>query len=313
MTKNGRLDESEFDQLFKSVSNWGRWGPEDELGTLNFLTPEKVAKAATLVRSGRTVSMSMPIDTVASADNPNPAIHHMTRSYDVKSEMGQPLFSADFLGCDCHGNAHSHFDALCHIAYKGNLYNGKPMSLVTSVGAQIMDLTRYAKGIVGRGVLLDIPRVRKTTWLEPGEAVTIEDILDAEREQGVRLGEGDLFALRVGHCRRRTELGPWKVEHGGPGRAGLHPNVMKLLHERKISAFLPDGDGEIVPSPVEGVGYPVHALQIAAMGLACGDSLQLEELLKVCEEEKRWEFMAVVSPLRLPGGTGSLVNPIAIF
>jgi kynurenine formamidase len=176
-----------------------------------------------------------------------------------------------------------------------------------------MDLTRYAKGIVGRGVLLDIPRVRKAKWLEPGDAVTVEDILEAEKRQSVVLGEGDLFALRVGHYRRRQELGPWKVDWGGPGRAGLHPSVMKLLHDRKIAAFLPDGDGETVPSPVEGVDIPVHVLQIAAMGLACADSLQLEELLKACEEENRWEFMAVVAPLRLPGGTGSLVNPIAIF
>jgi hypothetical protein len=310
MNQNLRMSKPEFDRLFESVSNWGRWGEDDELGTLNYLTPEKVAKAAGLIRSGRTVSMSIPIDTVASADNSHPAIHYMTRGYDIP---GEPLVVTDFLGCDCHGNAHSHLDALCHIAYKGRMYNGKPLSGVSSVGAEIMDITKYAKGIVGRGVLLDIPRVRKTRWLEPGEVVTVEDLLDAEKEQGVKLGEGDLFALQVGHYRRRVELGPWQVESGGPGRAGLHPTVMKLLHERKIAAFLPDGDGEIVPSPVEGVSFPVHALQIAAMGLACADSLQLEELSKACEEEDRWEFMAVVSPLRLPKGTGTLVNPIAIF
>jgi len=311
--KNKILSESEFDKLFQTVSNWGRWGTDDQLGTLNFLTPDKIAKAAALIRTGRTVSMSRPIDTIASADNPNPAVHCMTRGYDIPSEMGEPLFVADYLACACHGYAHSHLDALCHVGYKGNLYNGRALSLVTSVRAQTLDISNYSKGIVGRGVLLDIPRLRKKKWLEPGEAVTVEDIEDAEREEGVRLGEGDLFAFRVGHYQRRIELGPWNVDHGGQGRAGLHPTAMELLHERRVAAFLPDGDGETIPSPVEGVGYPVHALQITAMGLACGDSLQLEELSMACEEERRWEFMVVVSPLRLPGGTGSLVNPIAIF
>ena len=313
MSKTEIMKKSEFDRLFESVSNWGRWGSEDELGTLNFLRPEMVQKAAALVRSGRTVSMSRPIDTVAAVDNPNPAIHHMTLTYDVPGDRGEPLFSADYLGCGCHGNAHSHIDALCHVAYGGKLYNGRPLSVVTSIGAQQMDITNYAKGVVGRGVLLDIPRLRKTKWLEPGESVNAKELEMAEEKQGVRLQEGDLFVFRVGHYRRRLELGPWNVDSSGIGRAGLHPSAMKLLHERKIAAFLPDGDGETIPSPVEGVRLPVHALQIAAMGLACGDSLQLEELSKACEEEKRWEFMAVVAPLRLSGGTGSLVNPIAIF
>ena len=107
--------------------------------------------------------------------------------------------------------------------------------------------------------------------------------------------------------------GPWNNSCDGEGQAGLHVNAMALLHERKVAAFLPDGDGETVPSNVEGIPYPVHALQIASMGMACADSLQFEELVKVCEEENRWTFMVVAAPLRLPRGTGSLFNPIAIF
>jgi kynurenine formamidase len=237
----------------------------------------------------------------------------MTVGYDLVFAHGEPAFVSDYLGCECHGEAHSHIDALCHVAYRGKLYNGKPTSNVTTQGASIMDIANYAHGIVGRGVLIDIPRMRGKGWLEPGEAVTAEDIVAAEKAQGVRLGEGDFFVFRVGHWGRRLALGPWKAGPDGEGRAGLHPEAMVLLHERKIAAFLPDGDGEALPTAVEGVGYPVHALQIGAMGLACADSLQLEELAKACEEEKRWEFMVVMAPLRLQRGTGSLINPIAIF
>jgi hypothetical protein len=108
-------------------------------------------------------------------------------------------------------------------------------------------------------------------------------------------------------------LGPWNNGYDGEGKAGLLVDAIPLLHERKVAAFLPDGDGETVPCHVEGLAYPIHALQIAAMGMACSDSLQLEELVQVCEEEQRWEFMVVAAPLRLPHGTGSLFNPIAIF
>ena len=311
-TTPSRMTTPEFDQLFEKVCNWGRWGPDDQLGTLNYITPDHIRTAATLVRTGRSVSMAVPINTVAGPDNPRPAFHYMVQAYDAPNTF-QPQFAMDYLACEFHGDCHTHIDALCHIAYKGKLYNGKPISAVTSKGPQLMDITAYANGIVGRGVLLDIPRLRGVKWLEPGEAVTREELEETERAQGVRIREGDLLLFRTGHHRRRLELGPWNNGYDGEGKAGLHSNAMLMLHERKVSAFLPDGDGETVPSNVDGVAYPIHALQICAMGMAACDSLQFEELVKVCEEEKRWEFMVVAAPLRMPGGTGSLFNPIAIF
>ena len=307
------VSAGEFDKLFERVSNWGRWGSDDERGTLNYLTPEHVRVGAALVKSGRTVSLSLPINTVAGPDNPHPSVHYMVRTHDIHPEHGEPQFAGDFLGSELHGDCRTHIDALCHVAYKGKLYNGKSPTTVTSRGATSMDITTYAHGIVGRGVLLDIPRFRKVSWLEPGEAVTADEIEAAERFEGVRLDEGDIFLFRTGHHRRRLELGSWNNGCEGEGQAGLHVNAMILLHERKVAAFLPDGDGETVPSNVEGIPYPIHALQIASMGMACADSLQFEELVKVCEEENRWTFMVVAAPLRLPRGTGSLFNPIAIF
>jgi len=307
-----KMSRKEFDELFEEVSNWGRWGPEDEKGTLNYLTPAMVKIGASMVRSGRTVSMSRPIETTVSADNATPVVHRMTRMYRAAgSGVEEPQFVSDHLGGDMHGNAYSHFDALCHVAYRGRLYNDRSMDIVTTEGASSMDITQYARGIVGRGVLLDIPQLRKVKWVEPGEAVTAEELEEAEEAEGVRLGQGDIFVFRVGHSLRRLELGAWDFNR--VGTAGLDPRAMRLLHRRKVAAFLPDGDGETIPSPVEGVRYPVHALQIASMGLACGDSLQLEDLSLACQEENRWEFMVAVSPLVIPRGTGSLANPIAVF
>jgi len=311
--KAAHLSAQEFDQLFHKVCNWGRWGPDDERGTLNYITPGHVRAAAALVRSGRSVSLAIPINTVAGPDNPHPAARYMVQMHDVHSDLGEESFAMDYMACECHGDCHTHIDALCHVAYKGKLYNGKPVSSVTSQGPTLMDITTMAHGVVGRGVMLDIPRLKGVKWLEPGEAVTREDLEAAEKAEGVRLGEGDILLFRTGHHRRRLELGAWNPGYDGEGRAGLHSTTMLMLHERKVAVFLPDGDGETVPSNVDGLPYPIHPLQISAMGMTCADSLQFEELARVCEEEHRWEFMVVIAPLRLPRGTGTLFNPIAIF
>jgi len=303
----------EFEQLYRKVCNWGRWGEDDERGTLNYITPDHVKAAARLVRAGRSVSLSLPISTVAGPDNPRPALHYMIHRHEADLPEGAPRLATDFLASEFHGDSFTHMDALCHISYQAKLYNGKPASSVTGRGAKLQDITAFADGIVGRGVLLDIPRLRGVPWLEPGDAVTPEELEAAERAQCVTLGEGDILLFRTGHHRRRLERGPWNNGYDGEGKAGLHVTALLLLHERKVAAFLPDGDGETVPSRIEGIAYPIHLLQIVAMGMVCADSLQFEELVKVCEQEGRWEFMVVACPLRLPGGTGSLFNPIAIF
>jgi kynurenine formamidase len=308
-----RWSIAEFDELFDSVKNWGVWGPDDTKGTLNYIQPDHVRRAASLVRSGRSISLSLPVNKYAGPDNPNPAIHYMATGHDTDIGSGSLRFATDFLGMQFHGNCHTHIDALCHIAYRGQLFNGQSAELVTTTGADTLDVTEYAQGVVGRGVLLDIPRLRGVPWLEPGTAVTREELEDAERSQGVRLEEGDLFVFRTGHNRRRLELGPWDNGYQGEGRAGLHVNAMSLLRERKIAGFLPDGDGETVPSTVEGISYPIHPLQITAMGMLASDSLDLEDIAQACATENRWEFMVILAPLRIPRATGSPFNPIAVM
>jgi kynurenine formamidase len=311
--KPPRMSLQEFDRLFESLKNWGRWGAEDRLGTLNYVTPEKVREASALVRAGRSVSLALPINTVAGPDNPHPAVRYMARAHDLPLPEGEPRFALDYFGSECHGDCHTHVDALCHVSYRGMLYNGVRADTVGSQGPTVMDIADFAHGVVGRGVLLDIPRLRGVPWLEPGEAVNAAELEAAERAQGVRVGEGDILLFRTGHHRRRLELGPWDNGYDGEGKAGLEPLAVQWLHERKVAAFLPDGDGETVPSGVEGIAYPIHTLQIVAMGMLCADSLQFEELVPLCEKEKRWIFLVTAAPLRLPRGTGTLFNPLAIL
>lgn len=306
-----RMSVADFDALFAELDNSGRWGPDDGLGTLNLLAPEHVAAAAATVRSGRTVTLSLPINTVAGPDNSAPAIHYMSIGHDDIIGEGDGRFATDFLGIDFHGESQSHIDALSHVSYRGKLYNGQPIEKVMTSGATVHTVDDYRNGIIGRGVLIDAARHRGVPWLQPGEFVTGDELLAICEAQGVELADGDIVVFRTGHHRRRIEAGPW--DNNVEGRAGLHPTALRLLAARNIAAFAADGDAETIPSPVDGITYPMHPLMIAAMGMAAFDNLQFEDLRRVCDEEDRHVFFFVAAPLRLLRGTGSPLNPTAVF
>jgi kynurenine formamidase len=216
----------------------------------------------------------------------------------------------DRMAMNIHGNADSHIDALCHVIFDGTLYNGLSAGAVTATGATELSIEVAGGGIVGRGLLLDIPRVRRMPWLEPGDHVTADDLITAEAAQDVRIEQGDLLFVRVGHRSRRAALGPWDAANA---RAGLHPTAVELLAERQIAVLGSDGNNDTAPSAVEDVDFPVHVLAVNAMGLHLLDWLQFDDLVAVCEELNRWSFLCVIAPLRLHAATGSPVNPIAIF
>jgi kynurenine formamidase len=304
------VTREQFQALFRSVSRWGRWGEDDERGALHFLTPERVAAAVRLVRDGVSVTLSLPLNTHAGADNPSPADHYMTAPGSPAVVPGPVHFIKDYVGADYHNDGHTHIDALCHVAYEGSLYNAKPEGSVTLEGAAVNSIEVLRDGLVGRGVLLDIPRLRGAPWLEPGEHVFREDLEAAEREQGVAVGEGDILLVRTGHARRLAELGPWNTPES---KAGLHPTAMPFVAERGVAALGSDGNSDTAPSSTEGVGFPIHVLAINAMGVHLLDYLQLEDLRAGCERSERWEFLFAAAPLRIVGGTGSPLNPIAIF
>ena len=305
-----KVDLREFQALFRQVCNWGRWGPLSPRGALNHLTPDRVAAAARLVQSGTTVSLGLPLNTRQGIESPVPAQHRMTMRPDVDIGSGSVRFAKDYVGLDYHNDGHSHIDAFSHVAYDGYLYDGEPDSVVTSEGAAAGAIDLLKDGLVGRGVLLDVPGVRGVRWLEPGEHVVTDDLEAAERRQGVRVGAGDILLIRTGHPLRLAELGPWDTVKA---KAGLHPRAASFLAERQVAALGSDGNNDTAPSTTEGIAFPIHVLALNAMGIHLLDYLQFEDLLPRCRAAGRWEFLFVAAPLRIEGGTGSPVNPIAVL
>jgi kynurenine formamidase len=310
MSDGEELTREQFSALFDDLKRWGKWGRDDERGALNLLTPARVAAAVGLVRDGVTVTLSLPVNTHAGVHNPKPADHHMTALGSDAPDASPVHFIKDYIGADYHNDGHSHIDALCHVAYEGRMYNAYAEGEVTEHGSPVNSIEVLKDGLVGRGVLLDVPRTRGVAWLEPGESVFPADIEAAESSQEVTVQEGDILLVRTGHARRLAELGPWNTAEV---KAGLHPTVMPLLAERGVAALGSDGNNDTAPSTTEGVGFPIHVLAIAAMGIHLLDYLQFEDLRAACEGGQRWEFLFVAAPLFIVGGTGSPVNPIAVF
>jgi kynurenine formamidase len=304
------LSAAEFRDLYRRLAEAVSRGADDRRGALNNLTPAQVLAAAGEVRSGRTVSLARPIENVPSADNVEPLQHEMTGHAAARIRVPGLEFAADRFRMNVHGDADSHLDALCHVIYDDHLYNGVDVETLTPTGATALTIETAHDGIVGRGVLLDIPRVRGIPWLEPGDHVTADDLVAAEGDQGLRVARGDLLFVRVGHSRRRAEVGPWNA---ADERVGLDPIAMEFVADRQVAVLGSDGNNDTAPSTTEGVAFPVHVLAINAMGLQLLDYLRFEDLVPLCEEANRWSFLCVIAPLRLPDATGSPVNPIAIL
>jgi kynurenine formamidase len=303
------ITNEEFHRTFEKLRNWGRWGDDDELGTLNFLGEAEVAQGVKLAKRGRRLSLGRPLDTVAGPDNSRPALHYMTHMGDRRAD--EPTYYMDFIGVDFHGKSASHIDGLAHIAYKGMLYNGRLASeVVGSTGSSFSPISRMAHGVVARGVLLDAARARGVDWVEPPAALEAEDLDAIAGSLGVEVRRGDAVLVRSGQMRRRQTLGPWDPDRAG---VGLAISAMEWLAQRQVAILGGDGDSDARPSPVEGVGGPIHALAIAAMGMCLLDNLDLESLSEACSAAGTFEFLFFVAPLVVPGGTGSPVNPIAVL
>ncbi|MFF4487847.1 cyclase family protein [Streptomyces sp. NPDC001544] len=305
-----RMSEADFRALYRRLRELARSGADQPRGALGHLTPERVVAAAAEVRRGRSLSLAAPIETEPGPDNPQPASHRMTASAPGEADAPGLHFARDRFAMNVHSDADSHLDALCHVMFDGELYGGVPAGSVTPDGAHALTLDLVQDGIVGRGVLLDIPRLRGVPWLEPGDQVTAEDLMAAEAAQDVTVGPGDLLFVRVGHRRRRLTHGAWDSARA---RAGLHPTAMRFPAQRRVAVLGSDGNSDTAPSAVAEVPFPVHVLAVNAMGMHLMDWLDLEQLAPACEQLGRWHFLCVVAPLRLPAATGSPVNPIAVL
>ncbi len=297
------LSTDEVLAFHQTLSNWGRWGDDDQLGALNLITPLVTAAAAATVRSGRTVSCARPLNTQPAVDNPSPVAHHMIGT-------ATEGWGADYFAVASHGYAISHLDALSHVFHDGFIYNGYPIGTVTAHGATKLGIHHLRRGIVSRGVLIDIPRLRGTDALAPGDPIFPDELEAAEAETGVTVRSGDVLFVRTGRWAWRTAHGPWGAEDGMPG---LDASCLPWLHTREVAALGSDGVSDVLPSRVDGVGMPIHTVALVAMGLHLLDNLDFESLATACAEEGRWSFLLTIAPLVLHRGTASPVNPIALF
>jgi kynurenine formamidase len=262
-----------------------------------------------------TVSLAHDLATEPTVEMPHPVVHEMRASGASRSAVGIPGYEAtrDHLATDVHGMGLTHIDALCHMFVDGRMFNGLPADLVTERGAERNSIMAAADGIVGRGVLLDVPGAVGSAFLEPGQHVTVADLEAAETAQGSEVRPGDMLIVSTGRDARRAARGG-ALDPMGDGLAGLHPECLGWLHDRSVALLASDGISDPLPAgPIERWPFPIHQVAITGMGLMLVDNLRLDDALAVCAAHERWEFLLTVAPLRLPGGTGSPVNPIAVF
>ena len=296
--------DDDLERLLPELSNWGRWGPEDQLGTLNFITTEMRLAAARSIRSGRVVSLAHE-RPVADSTGIRQFHYQMFRYEDpLPEEAG----SIDAIGMIYHGFAVTHLDALCHLFTpegRQGMYNGFPISAVTEQGAEKLGVeVMGAVGIVGRGVLLDIAAA-KGGVLEPGSVIRPADLEAAEAAQGVTVGEGDILFVRNGAGLRNV------LERG----TGLHASCLPWLHRRRVALLSSDSDSDVHPAQPGFTRWvePVHMVAIPYLGMPLICIAALDGLSVACAEEGRWEFFVSVGPWRFKGATSSPVNPLAMF
>jgi kynurenine formamidase len=310
-----KITLEEFESLARKYKNWGRWGNDDQLGTLNFITPSSVTRAAGEIKRGRSISLAIPLDSNGPQNGTlnrfNP-IHLMIRhGGDAALEgIDKQIHSADDVVLMAL-QAGTHWDALSHIFHEGRIYNNRSIAEVNGYGAKKNGIEHVSDKIVGRGILLDIPRVKKTKWLKPSELITPEDLDLAVKMENLEVAEGDILLVRTGQMGIVKEKGNWQ-EFMTRTIPGLSVGCLEWIAEHKISAVAADNWAvEVVPYETEYVLLPFHVLGIVYMGLTLGEVFDLEELARDCAQDGRYSFFLSASPLPFTGAVGAPVNPIA--
>ena len=307
---------AEFEELLGRLSNWGRWGPDDELGALNYVTPHHRARAAGLVRRGETFSLAMPLTGgrgpqpgVGSRVNP---LHHMTATgCDPTTAVplgGDAGYTDDFIGLSVQGS--TQWDALCHIFYGGEMYNGFAATEVTSGGAARNGIDKVHSELVGRGVLLDVAAAHGVDCLEPGYVITIDDLVATEEHHGVTVEEGDIVLIRTGMMGTTQEFTDWS--RFAQREPGVHFETAVFFDDRRVAAVAADNSMVEATRHLEGYFVPFHMLALVNLGIHLGEYWFLEELAADCAADGSYEFMLCAQALPITGGTGSPLNPLAI-
>jgi kynurenine formamidase len=316
-TQNAPIEE--FDRLMTELSNWGRWGKDDQKGAVNLITPAKRKQSLAVVKDGISVSMARNAETEPALDNPQPIAVKMGGRGGGAARGGanapataapNPISGAsDNFFISYHGFVHTHMDTFCHRAYKGKMYNGMPMTEVNESGCNMGSIINFKEGIVTRGVLMDIPRLKGVEYLEPGTRIYPEDLEAWVRQAHLKVEPGDVVLIRTGRWARRDAKGPWPTSQ----LAGLYMTCARWLHQHDAAILGSDAAEDVHPSGVDQIAEPIHALVLVAMGMPIFDNLDLEAVSKEAARRNRWEFLLTAAPAAVPKATGSVLNPIATF
>jgi kynurenine formamidase len=314
--------EDPFDEYIAKYSNWGRWGDDDEIGTANLIGPEQVRRAAGLVESGQVISLALPLDQNGPQTGANGRFNCLRYSVatgadhveGVQRWAGEP-FPRGFGYSDdsvvLHLQSATHWDSLSHIFHDGRMYNGRPAAEVTSMGAPHCGAEKLADTLVGRGVLLDIPRSKGIDWLDDGYAITTDDLEAAAEHGKVKIEEGDIVLLRTGQMARCFEQG-WGTFAGGDA-PGLSFFTIPWLHSHGVAAVASDTWGvEVRPNELPDSFQPLHIPGLVYMGLLLGEMFNHEALAEACADDERYEMLVSAPPLRITGTAGGPPGPVAI-
>jgi kynurenine formamidase len=302
----------------KRCRNWGRWGPDDERGTLNYITPDAIVEAARLVRRGAVFSLAIPFNAKGPQINQprrfNPIHRMMITGPDCTTGAitfpGGVGFSDDMVIMPL--QCATQWDALSHCFEDGRMYNGYDANEVSSRGAKRNGIDKIANGVAARGVLLDMPRMKGVEWLEPGYAITADDLDAALAAQRVTVRSGDALLVRTGHITLCTDRGGWGTYAGGDA-PGLSFHTADWIHQHRIAAVATDTWGmEVRPNEIAGSFQPLHQVAIPNMGLTIGEIFFLDDLAEDCARDGVYEFFFVAAPLPITGAVGSPINPLAI-
>lgn len=303
---------AEFAAFVAPLSNWGRWGADDELGTLNLLTSKRAAAAAQAVTTGRVLALSRPIARTPAKDNPAPLLHMMKASGDAAADVGGS-HASDWFGLGYHGFAVSHIDAHSHQFFNAQMYNGRPAHQVsTRSGAALGSVLPFAQAPpVGRGVLLDAPRALGRSWLEPGDGLGAADLDGVAAALGWQAQPGDIVLLRTGRDARAAEHGV--LDPMTDGSPGLTRDALRWLRDNDVAVFGSDVQADMMPPGGAPFAMPIHTGALVHLGLPLLDNLSLDELALACAGSGRYEFLVIVPPLPLVSFTGSPVSPVAVL
>ena len=304
-----------FEEWLRTLTTWGQWGPDDEKGTLNYITDETRRRAARLVRQGKTFSLAIPIRHGSGPQGGGARInplHLMTATgCDPTSrvDLGRNTrYVDDLLVMMVQGG--TQWDALCHVYYDDQLYNGFPATQVDSRGGHRGGIDKVHADFVSRGVLLDVARWKGVECLPAGTAITTADLEAVETHQGVEVGEGDIVLVRTGQMSTVGDFASWRVFQGK--EAGLHWETAEWLHRRRVAAVAADNSMVEATGQLPDVRVPFHMLALRNLGLHLGEFWYLEQLAADCAADGTWEFLLVAQALPIDGGTGSPVNPLAL-